>query len=583
MRRIDDALADPNAPRSDVWPAPSRPSIEPPPGPGSRPSIEPPRLTPTTNRPASLALERTLWAIASVSQAAQPGATDEGLVRAFVDGLAVVAPDAQVFVRLVDPDPSGKEGGVLGFAYANGRVLESRRDRLELSTSAAARFGVSPEAAAAAGTTLVPHVESYFVDDDTTALLEIPLVESATLFGIVTVEQTAIAATEETTAIIATLASLLGASLRNARLERAALFFRDYLAQTLEHASAPIFVLDRTRAVRSANRAALGLLGVGRAEILGRDFALLLPDADQERALPALAQAFSGRPTSALELDVLRKEVGAARVSWNVAPIYDADGEPNAVVVIGRDLTEVHHLEEQIVHADRLATLGQLAAGIVHELNNPLTSITVYGEYLHGKAQRTGAESGDVEKLRRIVEGAGRMTRFTRDLVTYARPSNEEETALSIREVALEGARFCEHVMNECKVTLTTDFDADLAPISGVRGQLHQVFVNLVTNASQAMAARGGGTVHIEAHRADRADGDEVVVRVSDDGPGIAAEHLPHIFDPFFSTKGEGHGTGLGLSIVRKIVKAHRGTIEVTTRHGEEKSGTTFEIRLPAL
>jgi PAS domain S-box-containing protein len=573
------------APRSDVWPAPTRPSIEPPPG--SRPSIEPPRLGRDDGSSIGVSLERALWAVASVSQAEHGGATEEGLVRSFVDALAVVAPEALVLVRLIEPKPSGV-GSVLGFAYANGKLIEARRDVLELSRRSAVTFGVSEEAAQAASTKLVSVTGAYFAVGDPeqagSPLLDVPLVESGALFGIVSIEEPRPGAARESTTLIATLASLLGASLRNARLERAAMFFRDYLAQTLEHASAPIFVLDRTRMVRSANRAALLLLGASRSDVLGKDFALMLPEADQERALPALAQAFSGRATSALELDVLRNDREAARVSWNVAPIYDEEGDARAVVVIGRDLTEVHHLEEQILHTDKLATLGQLAAGIVHELNNPLTSITVYGEYLHAKSQRAGADPGDVEKLRRIVEGATRMTRFTRDLVTYARPSNEEETALSIREVALEGARFCEHVLNECNVVLTTDFDADLAPISGVRGQLHQVFVNLVTNASQALAPQKGGIVHIEAHRATARSGeDEVVVRVRDNGPGIAVEHLNRIFEPFFSTKGEGRGTGLGLSIVRKIVVAHRGTLEVTTSHVEGQSGTTFELRFPSI
>lgn len=577
------------APRSDVWPAPSRPSIEPPPG--SRPSIEPPKMGANEESSSALGLERALWAIASLSQAEHGGASDEGLVRSFVDALAMVVPDALVLVRLIDPDPTGKSGGVLGFAYANGRLIESRREVLELTQRAAATFGVSEDAARAAGAQLVPHAGAYFAlgddaDEPSIAvpLLDVPLVDSGALFGIVSIEEARPGAVRDGTTLIATLASLLGASLRNARLERAAMFFRDYLAQTLEHASAPIFVLDRTRMVRSANRAALLLLGASRGEVLGRDFALMLPESDQERALPALAQAFAGRATSALELDVLRTDAEAARVSWNVAPIYDADGDASAVVVIGRDLTEVHHLEEQILHTDKLATLGQLAAGIVHELNNPLTSITVYSEYLHSKAARSNGEPADVEKLRRIVEASGRMTRFTRDLVTYARPANEEETALSIREVALEGARFCEHVLSESGVALTTDFDADIAPISGVRGQLHQVFVNLVTNASQALAGQAAGRVHLEAHRTTNVRGeDEVVVRVSDNGPGIPAVHLPRIFEPFFSTKGEGRGTGLGLSIVRKIIKAHRGTIEVTTSHVEGQSGTTFEIRFPSI
>lgn len=585
-RRLEPSGFEGNAPHSDVWPAPSRPSIEPP---GLvRPSMEPPRFVRGEDLATSVPLERAQWAIASLAQTEHGGASDEALVRSFVDALGVITPSALALVRLVEADPAGR--GVLGFAYANGRLIEARRETLELSERAAITYGISEEAASAAGVSIVRTPGAHFLvteggtDRAGTPVLDVPLVDAGALFGLVSVEEGNAPIPREALSLVAALASLLSASLRNARLARAATFFRDYLAQTLEHASAPIFVLDRTRIVRSANRAALLLLGAPRSEVLGKDFARMLPDAHQERALPVLAQAFSGRATSALELDVLRKDREPARVSWNVAPIHDAEGDASAVVVIGRDLTEVHHLEEQILHTDKLATLGQLAAGIVHELNNPLTSITVYSEYLHAKSVRAGADAGDVEKLRRIVEASSRMTRFTRDLVTYARPTNEEETALSIREVALEGARFCEHVLEECGVTLTTDFDADLAPISGVRGQLHQVFVNLVTNASHALATQGGGHVHIEAHRATSPKGeDEVVLRVRDDGPGISAEHLPRIFEPFFSTKGEGRGTGLGLSIVRKIVKAHRGTVEVTTSHVEGQSGTTFELRFPSI
>ncbi|MFO0682019.1 MAG: ATP-binding protein [Sandaracinus sp.] len=573
---------DTGTPRSDVWPAPARTSIEPPPI-ASRPSIEPP---PLASPGRSFSLERALWAIASLSHAERGRESDEGLVRAFVDALALVAPDALVFARLLEPT-QGEGGSTLGFAYANGKLIESRREVLELSESGAASFGVTEESARAAGVKLVRVQGAYFLSGEGTAaspLVDVPLVDAGTLVGIVSIEEAHPGSARGSKTIAATLAALLGATLRNARLERAALFFRDYLAQTLEHASAPIFVLDRSRTIRSANRAALSLLRAPKSDVLGKDFLSMLGDGQRDVAFAALAQAFAGRATNALELDVLRLEGDHARVAWNVAPIYDPEGDASAAVVIGRDLTEVHHLEEQILHTDKLATLGQLAAGIVHELNNPLTSITVYGEYLHAKAARSGAEPGDVEKLRRIVESASRMSRFTRDLVTYARPSNEEETALSIREVALEGIRFCEHLMSECNVTLTTDFDADLTPISGVRGQLHQVFVNLVTNASHALAPRGGGHVHVEAHRATSPRGeDEIVVLVRDDGPGIPAEHLTRIFDPFFSTKAEGVGTGLGLSIVRKIVKAHRGSIDVTTRHGESQSGTTFELRFPSI
>ncbi len=567
-------------PRSDVWPAPSRPSIEPP-----RPSGAPPRRS-IGPAPMSAGLGRASWAIAALSQAERDGASDESLVRAFIDAIAMQTPGLLVLVRLLDP-----QTGKLGFVHGNGELLPDRAGQLELSEASVTAFAVSAEALTHAGVELVSSAQPFFASSSTRAsgapakpFLDLPLLDGEAIVGLVTIEDPAPESAHGDTTLLVTLSALLGASLRNARLERDASFFRDYLAQTLEHASAPIFVLDRARVIRSANRAALALMDAGRSDVIGKNFLSMVAPNDHGRALPALQSAFSGRATTALELAVVRRGDDVAQVAWNAAPIYDSNGAASAVVMIGHDLTEVHRLEEQILHAEKLATLGQLAAGIVHELNNPLTSITVYGEYLHGKAKRGGAEAGDVEKLGRIVEGAHRMARFTRDLVTYARPTTEDPTPLSIRDVALESVRFCEHVLSDTSVVLTTSFADDLPPISGVRGQLHQVLVNLVTNACHALREGEAGTIHIEARR-DRSasEVEEVLLSVTDNGPGISADHVARIFDPFFTTKGEGKGTGLGLSIARKIVKAHQGTIEVITRHGDGETGTTFELRFPTV
>jgi signal transduction histidine kinase len=244
-------------------------------------------------------------------------------------------------------------------------------------------------------------------------------------------------------------------------------------------------------------------------------------------------------------------------------------------------MTEVRDLEEQIIQAEKLATLGQLAAGVVHELNNPLTSISVYSEYLLTKGKRSGVDPGDLEKLGRIVEAASRMLRFTRDLVTYARPSSEEPSSLSIGDVIDQALVFCDHVISEAKVTIERAYGEDLVDMWAVRGQLHQVFINLVTNACHAIGSRGAGRIRVAAHRDPEAAEGGLVVELSDDGPGIAPEHVDHIFEPFFSTKGEGRGTGLGLSIVRNIVHQHGGTIAVRSVHGEGRSGTTFTLRFP--
>jgi signal transduction histidine kinase len=232
-------------------------------------------------------------------------------------------------------------------------------------------------------------------------------------------------------------------------------------------------------------------------------------------------------------------------------------------------------LEEQIVQAEKLATLGQLAAGVVHELNNPLTSISAYGEYLHAKHSQRGGDPGDVEKLQRIVQGADRIQRFTRDLVTYARPSTEPAQELGLREVVAQAVVFCEHIVREVGAEVHVEAEPPLPTVSGVRGQLHQVLINLLTNACHAMP-EGAGRLFVRMRSTSTG---RVELRVEDNGAGIP-EHLHEaIFQPFFSTKGQGKGTGLGLSIVRNIVQHHGGTIRVESVLGQ---GAVFVVTLPA-
>jgi signal transduction histidine kinase len=282
--------------------------------------------------------------------------------------------------------------------------------------------------------------------------------------------------------------------------------------------------------------------------------------------------ALRGRPTSDFEMNLPRAQGGLARLALNVASFLSADGEVEGVIAIGRDLTEVRQLEEQVVQAEKLATLGQLAAGVVHELNNPLTSISVYSEYLLKKHEGGPTDGGDVEKLRRIVLSAQRILRFTRDLVAYARPSNEEPRIICITEVLEQAVIFCEHLVTENGAEVEKEF-AEPSSVLGVKGQLHQVFINLITNAVNAMP-EGAGRLRITT----RAERDRMLVRVTDNGAGIPEDLRERIFEPFFSTKGEGKGTGLGLSIVRNILQQHGAEIEVESSLGE---GTTFIVTLP--
>lgn len=236
-----------------------------------------------------------------------------------------------------------------------------------------------------------------------------------------------------------------------------------------------------------------------------------------------------------------------------------------------------HRLQAQVIQTEKLASLGQIVAGVVHELNNPLTSIIAYADYLTKKLAKDAApELGeDVERVRRIGEAAERILKFTRDLVAYARPTGDARGPVLIGEVIERALVFCEHEFADGQVEIHRDFSAPLPALAGIPGQLTQVFVNLFTNAAHAMGATGG-VLRISARSAD--SGASLRVEVSDTGAGIPAEAMPQIFEPFFTTKSDGRGTGLGLSIVRGILDAHGGTIQVSSAEGQ---GTSFTLTLP--
>jgi two-component system NtrC family sensor kinase len=238
---------------------------------------------------------------------------------------------------------------------------------------------------------------------------------------------------------------------------------------------------------------------------------------------------------------------------------------------------ELDAQREQLIFAEKLATLGQMAAGLVHELNNPLTAIVAYTDFLIKRSSARGedAHPDETERLRRIAESAHRMQRFTRDLVTYARPSGDSPQPVVLSSIVDQALSFCEHLLDETGVTVSREFGDGVLPVRGMPEQLAQVFVNLVTNACHAMPKQGGRLiVRTEIDEAEA----HVKVTIEDNGHGVPKENLTRLFVPFFTTKSEGHGTGLGLAIVKNIVEAHDGKIDVQS---EPSFGTRFVIVLP--
>jgi signal transduction histidine kinase len=255
-------------------------------------------------------------------------------------------------------------------------------------------------------------------------------------------------------------------------------------------------------------------------------------------------------------------------------------GQTRAIAALDSRNPDAHALERRMLQADKLANFGQIAAGIVHELNNPLTSIVAYTDYLIRKAGADGSigEAEDVGRLKRISESATRMLGFARDLISYARPSNGARGPVVLHDAIDQAIAFCEHVLSDADVRVERRYGADVLTVHAAGEQLVQVFVNLFTNASQAAPVRGGHVVVTTSVMAPPRGPRHVRVVVEDNGSGIAAEHLPLVFVPFFTTKRDSQGTGLGLAIVKSVLENHGGDIHVESDLG---LSTRFVIELP--
>lgn len=345
------------------------------------------------------------------------------------------------------------------------------------------------------------------------------------------------------------------------------------LARAIDHAHALVVVLDSRRRVEFVNRTLADALGAPREQLLGKDLLDLIPPSGRASFDRAFGRALSGDLVCGEELTFQAGAGEALCGLFSLTPLPGGKGPPEGVVLIGQDSTEVHVLEHQVIQAEKLATLGQLAAGVVHEINNPLTSISVYAEYLLKKFRKEGGDSPEVGMLEKIVEGSERILKCIRDLVNYAKPSPARLDVVSLNEIVERSVSFCEHIVEGAAAELHKELAFELPPLYGVADQLQQVFINLITNACHALPASGG---KIWVRTLDLTNGN-LMAEVEDNGRGIAPQDLPHIFDPFFTTKRPGEGTGLGLSIVKKIIESHGGSIMVRSRLGE---GTAISLTL---
>ncbi len=499
---------------------------------------------------------------------------DEGaLVETFLAALAPRFPGRRFAVRVFD-------ARTLELARCYGRGGELRAgiasERIRLKPSSVEKTRLKTALAASARVSIVEHWDSPF--RDVAAGFTVPLVAAGELYGVFDVGYPlGCEACDEDEPLLLPFVNHLSVALRNERLHRETSLLRDYQSTLIEQADALILGVDTEWRITVCNRAVCRLSGYDRDEIIGSDFRDWMTERDKPRVAQVVRQAFSHGRSDAVDIELVTRSGKLVKTVWSVARIA-VRGDLHAVVAVGQDQTRLAELQNQVIQAEKLATLGQLAAGVVHELNNPLTSITVYADYLRKKLERHPehplAGQGDVEKVQRIGDAAQRILLFAKDLVQYAKPSGDDPEPIDVGAVVKQSLSFCEHLFERGRIERVERMERGSVMIDAIPGQLEQVVINLVTNACHAVGE--GGQVEVEVAAAE---GGGAWIVVADDGPGISETKRDQIFDPFFSTKSDGHGTGLGLSIVKNIVDQHQGDIRVDA---SPAGGARFCVWLPS-
>jgi PAS domain S-box-containing protein len=358
---------------------------------------------------------------------------------------------------------------------------------------------------------------------------------------------------------------------------------REYIRSIVDSISDGVVVIDHAQRITHWNRTMEERYGLPRERVLHSSMADTLPGLWVGEFPQVLCQLLAGEVPN-LSVEGVRLDVAPERI-WRVtgAPLREAPGHPAGAVLVLVDTTEHLALEEQVQRSEKLAAVGQLAAGVAHEIGTPLNVISGSAEYLLMGGAGSG---GSPAELRTIVSEVERISGLVKQLMAFARHETPREQVVDLG-VLIEGIMvLLRRQLEKQGVQIHVDLDPALPAVAGDPHQLQQVLLNLVMNAWQAMSKGGelllaGRHLAVDPTRGTGHAGDAgwVELAVQDTGCGIPVAHLARVFEPFFTTKEVGQGTGLGLAIAQRIVEDHGGRITAASRPG---AGTVMTVRLPA-
>jgi PAS domain S-box-containing protein len=340
-----------------------------------------------------------------------------------------------------------------------------------------------------------------------------------------------------------------------------------------DSSSDAIFLVDMlTLQIREANAAALRLTKFAAVDLVGKSFVAICPSlqlqgtiADNQTMLRGLLRPFSEFPMARGNGTTVNCEGDLAFVQWHQQPVLQINI---------RDVSDRKKVGQQLRRAEKLSALGQLIAGVAHELNNPLAVVAGIAQVM---AKRPSLEDKNRDDIKRILHESERASKIVRDLLAFARPSDPRKTAIDLNRMIANILEVQETQIQAAGIKLETKLAKDLPKTMADLGQVEQVLVNIISNAIYALHSNPKPRL---LNIATEDTGTAVRVSIADNGPGIPPEVVGHIFDPFFTTKPLGKGTGLGLTISNTIIQEHRGKILVESTPG---AGAKFTVELPLL
>jgi PAS domain S-box-containing protein len=333
-----------------------------------------------------------------------------------------------------------------------------------------------------------------------------------------------------------------------------------------------VVALDLQKRFTFVSPRMMELLGYTAEEIVGTPLGERMDPHDRKEVDLVFADLISGvRQEATIEYLTQHKNGEMRLFRATASPLLSTSGEIEGIIASARDITETKRMEQQLIQTERLVAMGQMIAGVAHELNNPLTAVLGVTELLR--------DSSADEQAKRQLDLAHRQARraaqIVQNLLSFSRPPQPHKTCVQISEIIQRSLQLHEHSLRTNRITVDFVPKLDLPPVLGDASQLTQVFLNLISNAEQAIReVREQGTLRIRV----TALGDNVVAAFQDDGAGIRRDILPKLFDPFFTTKRPGRGTGLGLSICLAILREHNGQIQAQSL---SDGGAVFTVTVP--